>query len=163
MNTNIRKIEMRWDVPGFDNDAWYAAAYDANGNLVDDSEKVGFEVDVESYGVSEQEEVISELQRYYPLAEIIVNMLVVVPAPAWRYYAVINGGRDGSKFFDSATKNVEDMAEQWCAGGEWHMRLEIYCVPATLESTDDADDWLSENDIEPYYSTEVQVGADNDE
>lgn len=69
---SITRISIRWDTADPDNQGWYVEAFDGptGFDLVDDSQKSWFPVDVDSYGRDDEDALRDALQAAFPRAEI---------------------------------------------------------------------------------------------
>jgi hypothetical protein len=56
-----------------DNEGWYIKIFSPEGEVIDDSRKVGFPIDVESFGEDDLEDIYDALREEYPDAVIKVN------------------------------------------------------------------------------------------
>lgn len=65
------KIEYRWDEIDPANPGWYAVSYDASGEVIDDSMKIWWPVDVDEFGADQGDELGAALRKAYPGAEIV--------------------------------------------------------------------------------------------
>lgn len=66
---DIAKISYHWDMQG-DTSGWYVTARDSSGQIVDDSEKVWFPVEVDEFTAEQSEELTAALAAAFPGVEI---------------------------------------------------------------------------------------------
>jgi hypothetical protein len=68
---DVTRVTYRWDdQPGVDA-GWYCQSFDEGNELMDDSQKVWFPVNVDNYGEDEEDELVEALQEAFPHAEIV--------------------------------------------------------------------------------------------
>ena len=67
----VKKVEYWWDAQDSDNAGWYARTIDAERQIIDDSEKVWFPVDVAEYGYEQSSELAGALRDAFPGAKIV--------------------------------------------------------------------------------------------
>jgi hypothetical protein len=68
--TNITRVRYYWDAQTGAEGGWYTMGYDADGGEADDSQKVWFPVDVDSYDRSQADDLEAALREAFPDAEI---------------------------------------------------------------------------------------------
>lgn len=56
-----------------DNECWNIKIFSPEGELIDDSQKIGFPIDVESFGEDDLEDIYDALREEYPDAVIKVS------------------------------------------------------------------------------------------
>lgn len=71
--SKIVKIEYYWDTSDPCNEGWYAMGRDETGEIVDDSMKVWFGVDVDDYDKDQGDELGQALREAYPDAEVVAE------------------------------------------------------------------------------------------
>ncbi len=66
------KVNARYDKLD-DKGGWHIRIISPEGDLIDDSRKIGFPIDVESFGEDDPEDIYDALREEYPDAIIKVN------------------------------------------------------------------------------------------
>ena len=61
-------VEYRYDVVDIDNCGWYVARIGANGNVIEDSQKLWFPVDVDGY--DDEDDLAAALREAFPGATV---------------------------------------------------------------------------------------------
>ncbi len=69
----ITRVTVRWDDQCGVEPGWYCETYDADGDFIDDSQKVWFPVRVDSYSRRQFAGLRKALQSAFPGAEIVVD------------------------------------------------------------------------------------------
>lgn len=69
--SKIAEIEYWWDTQDASNAGWYARAFDAAGDIIDDSSKVWWRVDMDEYAEDDLESLGEALRDAYPEAEVV--------------------------------------------------------------------------------------------
>lgn len=67
----VATIKYRWDTADARNCGWYAEALSADGEFLDDSQKVWFPVEVDRFDADEESELVSALKAEFPRAHIV--------------------------------------------------------------------------------------------
>ncbi len=67
-----QKVNARFEKNG-DNEGWYIKIINPEGEIIDDSRKAGFPIDVESFGEDDPEDIYDALREEYPDAIININ------------------------------------------------------------------------------------------
>ena len=67
------QVKAHWDAQEGAAEGWYVQVVDENGNVVDDSEKIGFEVDADEFTRSEEKALAEALGAAFPEHEIYVE------------------------------------------------------------------------------------------
>jgi hypothetical protein len=62
--TNAHQIDLRWD------NGWYVCVFDESGDVLVDSQKIWFPVDLDEFTLDERKDVIAALSEAYPDAII---------------------------------------------------------------------------------------------
>lgn len=66
------KVNARYDTDD-DQEGWRIKVISPEGDIIDDSRKPGFPIDVESFGIDDPEDIYDALREEYPDAIIKVN------------------------------------------------------------------------------------------
>lgn len=74
MSRNAVRVVAQWDTQDASNVGWHAIAYDSAGEVVLDSVKILFPVDVDSFGREQASELLTALLDAYPGAEVEVPL-----------------------------------------------------------------------------------------
>ncbi|NTU59163.1 MAG: hypothetical protein HGB00_09680 [Chlorobiaceae bacterium] len=70
----MEKIKVNaWYDKNEEKDGWHIKIISPTGEVIDDSRKVGFPIDVESFGEDDPEDIYDALREEYPDALIKVN------------------------------------------------------------------------------------------
>jgi hypothetical protein len=69
MVPDVSCVRYWWDNTGLE-DNWYCETYDAEGDRIDDSQKVWFPVKVDDYGPDQDNELETALREAFPGAEV---------------------------------------------------------------------------------------------
>ncbi len=67
-----QKVTARYEKYG-NNEGWYIKIVNPEGDIIDDSRKIGFPIDVESFGEDDPEDIYDALREEYPDAIISIN------------------------------------------------------------------------------------------
>ena len=67
-----QKVNARYEKYG-DNDGWFIKIINPEGDIIDDSRKAGFPIDLESFGEEDLEDIYDALREEYPDAIININ------------------------------------------------------------------------------------------
>jgi hypothetical protein len=67
-----QKVNARYEKYG-DTEGWYIKIISPEGEIIDDSRKAGFPIDVESFGEDDPEDIYDALREEFPDAIIMVN------------------------------------------------------------------------------------------
>ena len=60
----MHKIDLKWD-----NDAWYACLYDKNDEVLIDSQKVYFPINLDEFAINQRNDVINALIDAFDLSD----------------------------------------------------------------------------------------------